>query len=208
MIQPTKNYNGNWKKILINEEAMSASRFKPGNFYKIALYKYADGETRTLSGANTTYIFLIGKYTKKGEGYISCIKLKSIDPKWFFNDIKLAFKTYPITSQKIDEVYENIDDTDNDEFGNLLKKVQMDGKNLFSVLKTKKRLYENYREYVIKNIKSLIYVDVDPEYIKLALNINKDKPKVQEKIREELNSRKAENAKQIADKKGTLEIKR
>lgn len=169
---------GEWSKVFLTKakESSPNNKVNPGNFYKIEVYKYTDGVTRTLSGIKTAYVFIIGKYTRNKQNYYSALKLSHVDPKHFFNDIKLMFSNIPITSKKIDEVYGGKDSNRQDQFSDLLKKIPKDGSNLYSVLKNKKRIFEgNYREYILTSIKSIKYLDVDPNYLKATITKDSNK---------------------------------
>jgi hypothetical protein len=194
---PTKRiYNDNWKKIILSEQTAPIATVKPGNFYKIEIYKYLDGKTRTLSGTKTAYVFAIGRYTDNGKSYFAALKLKNIDPLYFFNDIKLMLSPLPPTSKDIDEAYNDTQSNDNSEFSNLLKKIPKDGKNLFSTIKTKSRIYEgNYREYIVSSIKSIKYLNIDPEFLKTVLTKDAKKTRNLKSANSETNSSKPETQK-------------
>jgi hypothetical protein len=129
---------------------------KPGNFYKVIVYKYAaDGKTRTLSGLSTSYIFLLGKYIDKQVRF-PAIKLKHVNPEQFFTALKILMG--PVNEEKINEL---------EEFRFLLRKFQADGAPIFNVLKTKPLIYEgNYREYKMTSIKSVEILNIDKEYLR------------------------------------------
>lgn len=197
----TKNFIQQWKQVFITEEKVNSNSLKPGNFYKISVYEYSDGVTRSLTGPNIAYIFVIGKFTRNGVFYIACTKLKGIDPKIFFQYLDPALKFRPLSLDKINEVYSNTKSNLNDEFSQLLKPIQPDGKNLFSILKTKKPILDGYREYILKNIQLVTYLDVNPEYLKLKLTKDSKKTKNLKDERDFLNERKAKNAKNIVKSK-------
>lgn len=199
-MESTKNYNQEWASIFLKEETISVQKLIPGNFYKILVYKYADGKVKTLAGSNVTYIFLIGRYIKDKNEHIAAIKLKTVDPKYFFDDIKSVFNPNPVTIKKIEEVYENKKSRQNNEFSKLLKSISKDGKNIFSVIKTKKRIYSGYREYILKNIKNAYYVDINPDFLKVAVTKNSKKIQNIEKKEKMTNIRNAETNK-ISNKK-------
>ena len=192
----TRSYIDNWKKIILQEQSVSVATLKAGNFYKIEVYQYVDGKTRTLSGIKTAYIFLIGKFTNGGKKYFAALKLKSVDPLYFFNDIKLMLSPIPPTTKDIDEAYENEIGNTNDEFSNLLKKIPADGRNLFSVIKTKRRIYEgNYREYIVTSVKSVKDLNIDPDFLKSVLTKDSKKSKNIKEAKSETNARKPETEK-------------
>jgi len=170
-----------WKKVFLTKSKQTApnNKVNPGNFYKIEVYKYSDGVTRTLSGIKTSYVFMIGRYTRNKQNYYAALKLSNVNPIHFFEDIKLMFATIPVTAEKIDESYANAKDNNKqDQFSDLLKKIPRDGSNLYSVLRNKVRIFDgNYREYIMTSIKSIRYLDIDPEYLKAT--ITKDAKKIE-----------------------------
>ena len=83
-------YSLQYKKLIQSETKVSKSRLKPRKIYKITTYKYSDGHQKTLSGANTTYIFCTGVFHKKLYG----IKLSLVKPEKFFTWLKQVFKRH------------------------------------------------------------------------------------------------------------------
>lgn len=192
-MKSTQSYIQNWKKIFIKEHPVSVRILTPGNFYKIEVYKYTDGVTRNLSGIKTAYIFLIGKYSNKGKTYFATLKLKGVNPLYFFNDIKLMLVTTPLTSAAIDEAYTQTQSNNHSEFSELLKKIRKDGKNLFSAIKTKNRIYEgNYREYILDSIKTVKCIDIDTEFLKNVLTKDSNKSKNIKEAKDMTNARNPE----------------
>lgn len=152
----TRIFTPQWDNIISDRKTIAHGLMKPGNFYKVIVYKYAaDGKTRTLTGLSTSYIFLIGKFIDKQVRF-PAIKLKHVNPEQFFTALK------PMMG-KIDE--ETIDELE--EFRFLLAKFQLDGAPIFNLLKKKPLIYEgNYREYKMTSIKSVEILTIDKEYIK------------------------------------------
>jgi hypothetical protein len=152
----TRIFTPQWDNIISDRKTIAHGLMKPGNFYKVIVYKYAaDGKTRTLTGLSTSYIFLIGKFIDKQVRF-PAIKLKHVNPEQFFTALK------PMMG-KIDE--ETIDELK--EFRFLLAKFQLDGAPIFNLLKKKPLIYEgNYREYKMTSIKSVEILTIDKEYIK------------------------------------------
>jgi hypothetical protein len=152
----TRIFTPQWDNIISDRKTIAHGLMKPGNFYKVIVYKYAaDGKTRTLTGLSTSYIFLIGKFIDKQVRF-PAIKLKHVNPEQFFTALK------PMMG-KIDE--EIIDELE--EFRFLLAKFQLDGAPIFNLLKKKPLIYEgNYREYKMTSIKSVEILTIDKEYIK------------------------------------------
>ena len=145
---------------------------------------------RSLSGTKTAYVFLIGKFTNGGKKYFAAIKLKNVNPLYFFNDIKLILSPTPSTAKLIDEAFNDEEDTSNDEFRKLLKNTGTDGKGIFSAIKQKGRIYEgNYREYIVSSVKSVSYLTIDPEFLKTVLTKNSKKNENIEKAKDAVNPR-------------------
>jgi len=152
----TRVFTNNWTNIIADLKPIPHGIMKPGNFYKVVVYKYADpSQTRVLSGLNTAYIFLIGKFINK-KVFFPSIKLKHVNPELFFDSLRLMLSN--VSEQSIDE---------SEEFRFLLKKFPIDGKPLFNILKRKPLIYEgNYREYKMTSIKSVELITLDKEYLK------------------------------------------
>jgi hypothetical protein len=184
------NFNNKWRNVFITEEKINNTSIKPGNFYKILVYKYVDGKTKSLSGPNMAYIFSLGKFSKDGKQYLASIKLKTIDPKIFFDDIQNILRTKPLTNEKVDEIYSNTNTNVNDEFSKLLKTISSDGRNIFSVFKTNNKMMMGYREYIIQSIKGVSYLDVSPDYLKIKLGKDSKKSKNIEKEKKLLDNKK------------------
>lgn len=154
-----------WGKLFKNTKKVSTTVMRPGNFYKIQVYKYAEPSvTKTLAGLDTAYIFLIGKYRGKDEKgmphyYFPALKLKHVNPRNFFYALEAA--TDSINEEKIDE---------SEEFRLLLRQFPLDGKPLFTILKKKPLIYEgNYREYRMASIRSVEELIIDKEYLKVKM---------------------------------------
>ena len=145
-----------WDNIISDRKTIAHGLMKPGNFYKVIVYKYAvDGKTRTLTGLSTSYIFLIGKYIDKQVRF-PAIKLKHVNPEQFFTAIKPLMG--PVNEEKINEI---------EEFRFILRTFQADGAPIFNVLKKKPLIYEgNYREYKMTSIKSVEILNIDKEYLR------------------------------------------
>ncbi len=154
-----------WEKLFKQTKKVSTTIMKPGNFYKIQVYKYADpAVTKTLAGIDTAFIFLIGKYKgtdEKGKPhyYLPALKLKHINPRNFFYALETA--TDSINEEKIDKA---------EEFRLLLRQFPLDGRPLFTLLKKKPLIYEgNYREYKMISIRSVEELQLDKEYLKTKM---------------------------------------
>jgi hypothetical protein len=166
-----------WENIITDLKTIPHGMMKPGNFYKVVVYKYADPkQTKVLAGLDTSYIFLIGRFTDK-KVFFPSIKLKHVNPELFFNGIRTAFDN--VSEESINE---------SDEFRMLLRKFPNDGKPLFNMIKTKPTIYEgNYREYKMTSIKSVELVTIDKEYLRDKLLPGYNRSEKQAERRENLN---------------------
>jgi hypothetical protein len=190
-----------WKTLIANSVPISSARVKPGNFYKLNIYEYNDGKTRSLSGQTTSHIFVIGIFNKNKDKYLAALKLKGINPEWFFDDIKQAMKFKPLTEKHIDMVNAEYSE-DLDEFRHLLLKFPMDGRPLFNIIKRKRRVYEgNYREYKLHSIKSIEYIDIFSNYLKSKTTIKSEKTEEILKRDDDTNVRLAPVKKEIVKPK-------
>jgi hypothetical protein len=173
----TRIFTNQWDNIISDRKTIAHGLMKPGNFYKVIVYKYAaDGKTRTLTGLSTSYIFLLGKYIDKQVRF-PAIKLKHVNPEQFFTAIKPTMG--PVDEEKINEL---------EEFRFLLRKFQADGAPIFNVLKTKPLIYEgNYREYKMTSIKSVEILTIDKKYLRNKYLPGANTSKKQEERKEELN---------------------
>lgn len=195
----------NWRAIIGGKKAMNVSLMRPGNFYKIELYKYNDGKTVALSGPKTTHIFLIGKYKEGKDYYLAALKLKHVNPEHFFTDIKQLFKFKPMTEEKITQVYDEYEQK-LDQFRRLLQMFPMDGRRIFNIIKRKKRIYtDNYREYKLTSVKKCEYLKISEEYLNSKLTIVAEKTDEKKDRRDETNTRVADTKKQAT--KGGEQIK-
>jgi hypothetical protein len=80
----TPNQAIKYKPLILEEKRVSRSAVQPYGVYRISTYKYADGNKESLSGNDTTIIFVTGIYEQK----FSAIKLSSIKPEDFFKWFK------------------------------------------------------------------------------------------------------------------------
>jgi hypothetical protein len=169
-----------WDNIITKFKPMAHGMMKPGNFYKVVVYKYAvDGKTRTLTGLSTSYIFLIGRFVDK-KVIFPAIKLKHVSPEIFFDALQPALKL-PINENEI------IDSVNMEEFRMLLRKFPADGSPLYEILKRKPLVYkDNYREYKMTSIKSVDLITIDMEYLKDKLLPGAKSSKAQSERRENL----------------------
>jgi hypothetical protein len=135
-------YSLQYKKLIESEIKVSKSRLKPRKIYKITTYHYADGKQKTLSGANTTYIFCTGIFHKKLYG----IKLSLIKPEKFFVWLKNVFKKH-LTEEQF---------TKAEHLSDLLVTSDKTGTKIFNSFLKGKQIYEKdpsaFRTYNIDGI--------------------------------------------------------
>jgi hypothetical protein len=87
-----------YKNLIESEKKVSKALIKPRNIYRILVYEYADGTTKSLAGPKATLVFVIGVFQKQ----IFCLKLSEIKPDRFFKWLKKVFKK-PLTDEDIDK---------------------------------------------------------------------------------------------------------
>lgn len=87
-----------YKNLIESEKKVSKSLIKPRNIYRILVYEYADGTTKSLAGGKATLVFVIGVFQKQ----IFCLKISEIRPDRFFKWLKKVFKK-PLTDEEIDK---------------------------------------------------------------------------------------------------------
>ena len=87
-----------YKNLIESEVKLSKSQIKPRNIYRILVYEYADGERKSLAGAKSTLVFVVGIFEKQ----LFCLKISEIKPEKFFLWLKNVFKK-TLTEQDIDE---------------------------------------------------------------------------------------------------------
>jgi hypothetical protein len=169
-----------WDNIITKFKPIAHGMMKAGNFYKVVVYKYAvDGQTRTLTGLSTSYIFLIGRFVDKQVRF-SAIKLKHVNPENFFDALNPALRL-PITKNEI------LDSSNLEEFRMLLRKFPADGSPLYEILKRKPLVYkDNYREYKMTSIKSADLITIDMEYLNDKLLPGSNTSKREQERRENL----------------------
>lgn len=145
-----------YKKFIESESGVSKNLVNPRNVYRINVYKYADGETKSLSGQETALVFVLGVTPDKK---LSCVKLSLIKPEIFFKWLKNLF------IKGLDE------NTINSaaKLEDLLVVSDRAGKKLFSSFLKSHPIYdkdpESYRTYNLKGIKSIEEVTFKKEIL-------------------------------------------
>lgn len=87
-----------YRNLIESEKKVSKALIKPRNIYRILVYEYADGTTKSLAGPKATLVFVIGVFQKQ----IFCLKISEIRPDKFFKWLKKVFKK-PLTDEEIDK---------------------------------------------------------------------------------------------------------
>lgn len=154
-------YIAQYKPLILKSEKISKALIKPGNVYKIVVYKYTDGATKTLSGTKTALIFAIGIYQSGGEKELFCIKLTKLKPEKFFVWLKKVF-------------LKNLKDEDIDKaehLNELIVKSDKAGKKLYSsYIKpsslTKGTSESPYRTYKLSGIQLVEEVNIKKQILK------------------------------------------
>jgi len=145
-----------YKKFIESEKGISKNLVSPRNVYRINVYKYADGETKSLSGQETALVFVLGVTPDKK---ISCVKLSLIKPEIFFRWLKNLF-IKGLDESKFKSAAQLED---------LVVISDRAGKKLFSSFLKSHPIYdkdpESYRTYNLKGIKSIEEVTFKKEIL-------------------------------------------
>jgi hypothetical protein len=120
-------------------------KLNPRNFYRISRYAYADGDVKSLSGNNSSLVFVIGVHDEK----VNCIKLNEVSveifTRWFPTLLKPA-----ITEADVNGIEMTSDlIIEGDKSGNGLFESKIKGKSIYNV---------NPRPYRTYNLDGLQYI--------------------------------------------------
>jgi hypothetical protein len=153
------NYSVEYKKYIESEVRSSKSMLEPGNLYRVSSYEYSDGEARSLSGANSSIIFVFGIYEKK----INCLKLNEVKTdkfkSWLQSILKQGLKSEDIDSMKsLDELI-----IQSDRAGNKLFESKIKGKPIYI------NDPRPYRTYTIDGLKYIQEIKLKKDFIKSLL---------------------------------------
>lgn len=96
MAENKRNFSRQYKQFIKEEERISRTKISPNNVYRLSIYKYSDGETRSLKGLDETLIFVTGVYKKTVYG----LKLSKIKPELFFEWGKKIIKEKEILQEE------------------------------------------------------------------------------------------------------------
>lgn len=145
-----------YEQIAESEKKISKNLVRPRNIYKITSYEYSDGQTKSLSGPDTSIVFIFGIY---GDKYLA-IKISEIKPEEFFNWLKKLFLK-GISDENFKEV-EKLEEVLilSDKKGSTIYNAYIKNKKIG---KTNKEIY---RTYNIKGVKQISEIRIQKEYIK------------------------------------------
>ena len=137
-----------YSKFIDKEVRISKSLINPGNLYRISSYEYADGESRSLAGANSSLIFVFGIHEKK----INCLKLNDVSTDVFKNWLKTLIKS-TVKAEDIDSM-KTLDELiiQSDVQGNTLFESKIKGKPIYN---TNPRPYRTYNMGGLKYIQEV-----------------------------------------------------
>ncbi len=145
-----------YKPLIENETKLGKALIKPGNIYRIMVYKYADGVTKSLSGPSSALVFAIGIYDRQ----LFCLKLSEIRPDKFFKWLKSVFLKN-LNDEKFD-TYEHLME--------LLVKADKSGKKLYSSYVKPSTIAKGqlnpYRTYNLSGITIVQEVKIKKEILK------------------------------------------
>lgn len=132
-------------------------KLNPRNFYRVSRYEYADGDVKSLTGNNSSLIFVLGVHDEK----VNCIKLNEVElevfKRWFPTMLKPTIKTEDVDSMEMtsDLII------DGDRSGKTLFESKVKGKTIYN---------KNPRPYRTYNLDGLQYI----QEIKLKTETIKD----------------------------------
>lgn len=75
------SYALQYNKFIESEKGVSKNFVKPRNVYRINTYKYSDGKTKSLSGIESSLVFVLGITADKK---VTCVKISLVKPELFF----------------------------------------------------------------------------------------------------------------------------
>lgn len=164
-----------YKPFIQNEVRVGKQAIRPRNVYRISSYKYVKEGQKSLTGAKSSLIFVIGIWDKK----LICLKISELKPEKFFQWLYTVVKKSEIP--KIDEI-ETLEE--------LIVDSDRAGKRLFEQYVEKstivyKRKDPIYRTYNLDNIIYIQRVDFEKSYLKEYLDPTKSLQEKNVEAREE-----------------------
>ena len=142
------SYTRQYEAFLKPESRVGKANIKGGNIYRISSY-----DAITKRGADTRYIFCLGRVGKK----IHCIKIGDVLPNAFTKLIrKLRNK--------------NVQIKDGVRLSELIKKFELDGSNIFNgFIKNNPTVYSyklgNYRTYIVDKISYVSEIRFETDFL-------------------------------------------
>jgi hypothetical protein len=145
-----------YKKHIESEVRSSKSMLGSGNLYRISSYEYADGESRSLAGANSSLIFVFGIYEKK----INCLKLNDVSIDVFKSWLKTLIK--PTTKKEDIDSIKQLEEIiiESDAKGNKLFESKIKGKPIYNINP------RPYRTYNMEGLKYIQEVKLKADFLK------------------------------------------
>lgn len=141
------------------EIRVSKSAVNPRNLYRISSYSYADGETRSLAGSNSSLVFVFGIHNDK----LNCLKLNDVSTNEFKNWLKTLLK--PAIKETDIDTMKKLEDliVGSDVQGNGIFESKIKGTSIYN---SKPR---PYRTYSIKGLNYIQEVKLKTDFLKSLL---------------------------------------
>jgi hypothetical protein len=150
------SFSSEYKKFIQSEQSVSKTLVRPRNIYRINSYKYSDGTTKSLTGQESSLVFVLGITPDKK---LVCIKFSLIKPDTFFRWLKKLF-IKDLNEEVIKETLK---------LENLLILSDRGGKKLFSSFVKTHPIYNKepdvYRTYNLSGIKSVEEITLKPDIL-------------------------------------------
>lgn len=148
-----------YEQITESEKKISKNLVRPRNIYKITSYEYSDGTKKSLSGPDTSIVFIFGIYDNK---YLA-LKISEIKPDEFFKWLKKLF-----LKGVSDEQYNQLDRLEE-----ILILSDKKGSTIYNGFIKNKKIgktnEEIYRTYSIKGVKNISEIKIQKDYLKQYL---------------------------------------
>ena len=159
------SFSAQYIKLIESQSAISKSSLIPKNIYRITTYEYADGTKKSLSGTQTSIVFVIGIYDKK----ITCLKISEIPSAIFFKWLKtISIKN--IEEERIDSL-QTLDE--------IIISSDRRGSKIFNSYIKSNAIYNRnpnpYRTYNIKGIGSIYQIKLKKDTLMDIFDVKKKK---------------------------------
>lgn len=145
-----------YNKLVEAEKGVSKTNLRPRNLYRIASYRYKDGEKKTLTGNESAIVFIFGRSATQ----FFAVKVNNIRPEKFFQWLKSILANDKNDWDKIERLEDAIMISDRE------------GKSIFSNLKSSQIYREEptpYRTYNIKGIGGIEEISLRKDILKKYL---------------------------------------